>query len=215
MPKTEGLYAVFRLDAGNVAAALEAIENHLGRVERAAASAGDRWEQTRLLEGSEAGPSRFSEGSETLQILLREGLEAGGSDLPDSIHSLLREGVEAGLSGLLLSSAEAGASGLLKESGAASLSALPEMDTASRAMDTASRVLDALALRGGALPAGQPAEALPDPRAIGQAMAESLLERGGGHIDLYLDAEKVGEGVADAVSLRLAEKTTAGRTEFL
>lgn len=54
-----------------------------------------------------------------------------------------------------------------------------------------------------------------DPRAIGQAMAEYLLERGGGRIDIYLDKERVGGGVADPVSIAIAEIANTGRPEFV
>ena len=54
-----------------------------------------------------------------------------------------------------------------------------------------------------------------DPRAIGQAMAEYLLERGGGKIDIYLDKERVGGGVADPVSIAIAEIANTGRPEFV
>lgn len=54
-----------------------------------------------------------------------------------------------------------------------------------------------------------------DPRAIGQAMAEYMLEHGGGKIDIYLDSEKVGGGVANPVSIAIAELANAGRPEFV
>lgn len=54
-----------------------------------------------------------------------------------------------------------------------------------------------------------------DPRAIGQAMAEYMLEHGGGKIDILLNGEKVGGGVADPVSIAIAEAANSGRPEFV
>lgn len=54
-----------------------------------------------------------------------------------------------------------------------------------------------------------------DARAIGRAMAEYMLEHGGGKIDIYLDSEKVGSGVSNPVSIAIAEQANTGRPEFV